>query len=195
MNSVNLAAGRPSSDDTTSIDVPEAQGETGRLGAGSGLDLLRAMAAGEVLPPPAMALLGIELVSVRDGGATLRRKPGGDLYNPMGAAHGSAVAALFDLALGSAIQSALPAGRTYTTLDTRISYLRPVTAASGTLTVAARTVAVRERQGAAEARLADADGQACATATMTGLVVESLHGGAPDEPGRTWDLSDWFKIS
>lgn len=47
MNSVNLAAGRPSSDDTTSIDVPEAQGETGRLGAGSGLDLLRAMVAGE----------------------------------------------------------------------------------------------------------------------------------------------------
>jgi uncharacterized protein (TIGR00369 family) len=195
MNSVNMAANRPSSDGTTSIGVPEAQSEPGRLGGGSGLDLLRAMVAGEVLPPPAMTLLGIELVLVRDGGATLRRKAGDDLYNPMGPVHGSAVAALFDLALGSAIQSALPAGRTYTTLDTRISYLRPVTAASGTLTVAARTVDVRERQAAAEAQLTDADGRACATATMTGLVVESLHEGASDEPGRTWDVSDWFKIS
>jgi uncharacterized protein (TIGR00369 family) len=195
MNSVNMAANRPSSDGTTSIGVPEAQSEPGRLGGGSGLDLLRAMVAEEVLPPPAMALLGIELVLVRDGGATLRRKPDDDLYNPMGPVHGSAVAALFDLALGSAIQSALPAGRTYTTLDTRISYLRPVTAASGTLTVAARTVDVRERQAAAEAQLTDADGRACATATMTGLVVESLHEGASDEPGRTWDVSDWFKIS
>jgi uncharacterized protein (TIGR00369 family) len=153
------------------------------------------MAAGEILPPPAMALLGIELVSVRDGCVTLRRKPGDSLYNPMGPVQGSAVAALFDLALGSAIQSALPAGRTYTTVDTRISYLRPVTAASGALTATARAVDVRERQAAAEAQLTDADGQACAMATMTGTVVERPREGSPEKPNRTWDVSDWFKIS
>jgi uncharacterized protein (TIGR00369 family) len=195
MSSVNLAADRTSSDGNTSIDVPEAQGETGRVGTGSGLDLLRAMAANEILSPPAMALLGIEFVSVRDGGATLRREPGDYLYNPVGPAHGSAVAALLDLALGSAIQSALPAGRTYTTLDTRISYLRPLTAASGTLTAVAQTLEIGERRAVAEAHLTDADGQACATATMTGLVVEKPHEVSPEKPDRTWDVSDWFKIS
>jgi uncharacterized protein (TIGR00369 family) len=179
VNSANPTADRISSDGTPRIAMREVQCETGQLGGGSGLDLLRAMVAGEGLPPPAMALLGIELLSVRDGNATLRRKPGDDLSNPMGPVHGSAVAALFDLALGSAIQSALPAGRTYTTLGTRTSYLRPVTAASGTLTVTARAIEVRERQAAAEAQLTDADGQACAAATMTGTVVERPR----DRPG------------
>lgn len=195
MNSANLAADRTSSDGTAPVDGPETRGKAGHLRGGSGLDLLRAMAAGEILPPPAMALLGIELVSVRDGGATLRRKPGDYLYNPIGPVHGSAVAALFDLALGSAIQSALSAGRTYTTLDTRISYLRPVTAASGTLTVTAQAVDVWERQAAAEAQLTDADGQVCVTATMAGTVVERHREGSPEKPNRTWDVSDWFKIS
>jgi uncharacterized protein (TIGR00369 family) len=195
MNSANPAADRTSSDGTPRAAMGEAQGETGHRGGGSGLDLLHAMMAGAIVPPPAMTLLGIELVSVRDGAATLRRKPGDYLYNPMGPVHGSAVAALFDLALGSAIQSALPDGQTYTTLDTRISYLRPVTAASGTLTVTAQAVDVWERQAAADAQLTDADGQACATATMTGTVVERPHEGSPETPNRTWDISDWFKIS
>lgn len=195
MNSANRAADQTSSDGILRIDRPEPWGKASPLGGESGLDLLRAMVAGEILPPPAMALLGIELVSVRDGGATLRRKPGDYVYNPMGPVHGSAVAALFDLALGSAIQSALPNGRTYTTLDTRISYLRPVTARSGTLTVTARAVDVWEREAAAEAQLTDADGQVCATATMTGTVVERPREGSPEKPNRTWDVSDWFKIS
>ena len=187
MNSTDLADDRTSSGQNRRLDGPGP--------VGSGLNLLRAMAAGEILPPPAMALLGIAYVAVRDGGATVRRKPGVDLYNPFGPVHGSAVAALLDLALGSAVQSALPAGQTYTTLDTRISYLRPLTAASGTLTAVARAIDVGEQRAVAEAQLSDADGQACATATMTCLLVETSEESSPEKPNRTWDVSDWFQIA
>jgi uncharacterized protein (TIGR00369 family) len=176
-------------------DAPKTRGGTGRLGGGGpGLTLLRAMAAGEILPPAPMSLLGIEFVSVAEGNTTLRRRPDEFSYNPFGPADGTTVAALFDLALGSAFQSVLPERRTYTTLDTRISYLRPVTATSGALAVTAKIIDVGEQRMIAEAQLADAEGQTCAKATMTGLIVDTPDTSVPAEPDRTWDVSDWYKI-
>lgn len=176
-------------------DVPKTRGGTGRLGGGGpGLTLLRAMAAGEILPPSPMSLLGIEFVSVAEGNITLRRRPVDYRYNPFGPAHGTTVAALFDLALGSAFQSVLPDGRTYTTLDSRISYLRPVALTLEALTVKAKIIDIGEQRMVADAQLADADGQICATATMTCLIVDTPDTNAPAKPDRTWDESDWYKI-
>ena len=176
-------------------DAHKTRGGTGRRGGGGpGLTLLRAMVAGEILPPPSMSLLGIEFVSVTEGNATLRRRPVDYLYNPFGPAHGTTVAALFDLALGAAFQSVLPDRRTYTTLDIRISYLRPVTLTLEALTVSAKIIDVGEQRMVAEAQLADADGQICATATMTCLIVDTPDTSVPAKPDRTWDVSDWYKI-
>lgn len=176
-------------------DAPRTRGGAGRLGGGGpGLTLLRAMVAGEILPPPPMSLLGIEFVSVAEGNATLRRRPDELSYDPFGPAHGTTVAALFDLALGSAFQSVLPDRRTYATLDTRISYLRPVTVNSGALTVTAKIIDVGEQRMIAEAQLADAEGQTCAKATMTCLIVDTPDTSVPAKPDRNWDVSDWYKI-
>ncbi|WP_157862020.1 PaaI family thioesterase [Methylobacterium sp. Leaf361] len=176
-------------------DAPKTRGGTGRLGGGGpGLTLLRAMATGEILPPSPMSLLGIEFVSVAEGNARLRRRPVDYLYEPFGPAHGTTVAALFDLALGSAFQSVLPDRRTYTTLDTRISYLRPVKATTGELTVTAKIIDVGEQRMIAEAHLDDAEGQTCAKATMTCLIVDTPDTSVPAKPDRSWDVSDWYKI-
>lgn len=191
---------KPDADpDAFDADMPPDASRSGggigrRRGGGPGLSLIRAMASGDVLPPSSMSRLGIEFVSVAEGTTTLRRAPDDTSYNPVGPAHGTTVAALFDVALGSAIQSALPERRTYATLDTRISYLRPVTATSGALTVKAKIIDAGERRMIAEAQLADANGQICATATMTSLIVETPDIRIPDQPNRRWDVSDWYKV-
>lgn len=161
----------------------------------SGLGLLQSMCEGEISPPPIMTLLGIKLVSIEHGDVTLHREPRDHFDDPMGPVLGGVVAALFDAALGSAIQSTLPAGRTYTTLDTKVSYLQPVASASGSLTVVARTIDVGEQRAVAEAYLTDADGQRCATAIMTCLLVAMSTKAAPGKTSLTWDESDWFKVS
>ena len=157
--------------------------------------LLRAMNAGDILLPPIMTLLGIEFVSIEQGGATLHRKPRAHFDDPMGPVLGGVVAALFDVALGAAIHSTLPAGRTYSTLDTKVSYLRPVTVRSETLTAVARTLDVGEQRAVVEALLEDSDGERCATAVMTCLLVAMSTQAAPEKPGLTWDISDWMKVS
>ena len=153
------------------------------------------MSAGEILPLPIMTLLGIEFISIEHGSATLHRKPRDYFDDPMGPVLGGVVAALFDVALGAAIQSTLPAGRTYTTLDTKVSYLRPVTARPEIPTVVARTVDVGEQRAVVEAYLTDSDGERCATAVMTCLLVAMSTQAAPEKSSLTWDESDWFKIS
>ncbi|MBP1179432.1 PaaI family thioesterase [Methylobacterium sp. PvR107] len=178
-----------------SSDAPETRTGTGRFGGGRpGLNRLRAMAAGEILPPSSMSLLGIEFVSVAEGNIALRRRPDEYLYDPFGPAHAATVAALFDVALGSTFESVLPHRRTYTTPDTRISFRRPATATSETLTVKSNMIDVEEERLAAEAQLTDANGQTCTTETMTCLIVDTTEDSVPAEPNRTWDVQDWYKV-
>ncbi|WP_246695358.1 PaaI family thioesterase [Methylobacterium sp. P1-11] len=57
---------------------------------------MRALIAGEVPPPPMIALLGIDIVSAEAGCVTMRMEPGEYLYNPLGSIHGGATASLLD---------------------------------------------------------------------------------------------------
>lgn len=176
-------------------DVGYPKSTNDPAGGRSGLDLLQAMKARQIRLPAIMTLLGVEFGSIEHGVATLHRKPCDHFDDSIGPVLGGVVAALFDAALGAAIQSTLPAGRTYTTLDTKVSYLRPVTARPGTLTVVARTVDVGEQRAIVEANLTDPDGEHCATAVMTCLLVAMSTEPAPEKTDLTWDISDWMKIS
>ena len=55
-------------------------------------------------------------------------------YNPIGTVHGGMIATVCDSACGCAVQSMLPAGTDYTSLDLSVKFLRPVTAATGPMT-------------------------------------------------------------
>jgi uncharacterized protein (TIGR00369 family) len=150
-----------------------------RAGHGrDGLAFLRAMLDGSVPPPPLIALLGIDLVSADPGRVTMRMMPGEYLYNPLGTVHGGALASLLDSAMGCAVQSTLPLGRGYTTLEIKVNYLRAVTTASGPLTAVGEVVHAGRRQAVAEARIGDGAGRLCATASTTCLLLD-LPGPAP----------------
>ncbi len=138
----------------------------------TGLQFLEALQAGEVPPPPIVALLGIEMAAVAEGTVTMRMPAGEYLYNPLGTVHGGAIATLLDTVMGCAVHSVLPAGRSYTTLEIKVNYLRPITARSGIATATGTIVHAGRRQAVAEGRVLDAAGRLCATASTTCLVMD-----------------------
>jgi uncharacterized protein (TIGR00369 family) len=80
-----------------------------------------------VFPPPAALLVGFELVKVEEGSATFRLEGRRDKHaNPMGTMHGGILCDIADAAMGIACVSLLAEGESFTTLELKINYLRPV---------------------------------------------------------------------
>ena len=76
----------------------------------AGIDVLRALAAGELPAPPILAALGFELESVEPGRVVFVLEPAEHHYNPIGSVHGGVYATVLDSATGCAVHSLLPAG-------------------------------------------------------------------------------------
>jgi len=136
----------------------------------SGAELLGAMQAGELPPPPIMLTLGIEGWSFEVGRAVFTLVPAEYHYNPLGTVHGGVIATLLDSAAGCAVHSVLPAGTGYTSVDLVTKYLRPVTIATGRVTAEGGVISRGSRTALAEARLTDEDGRLLAHATSTCLL-------------------------
>ncbi|GAA4689665.1 PaaI family thioesterase [Nocardioides nanhaiensis] len=147
------------------------------IGAGAamsmtGLDYLRAMADGVLPPPPISQLMQMGLTSVEHGRVEFTCEPDESAYNPIGVVHGGLVCTLLDSVAGCALHSTLPAGRGYTSIEIKVSYLKAVTARSGTLTAVGTVVKGGSRVGFTEGVVTDAAGKVVATATSTLLVFD-----------------------
>src|SRR5215211_6844805 len=97
------------------------------------------MRRGELEPPPVATTVGFSLVSMEGGRArcTMEADPARH-GNPMGTVHGGVLCDLADAAMGMAYASTLGEGETFTTLELKINFLRPVWRA--TLTADAEVV-------------------------------------------------------
>lgn len=87
--------------------------------------------------------------------------------------HGGYAATILDAALALAVQSTLPLDRSYSTIDLKVTYLRPTTADSAPLIAEGRTLHEGRRIVACEGRLTDREGKLCAHATATYMVLTS----------------------
>lgn len=145
--------------------------DTRELFARSGLEQLRAIAGGLHPAPPISSHIDLGFVSVEDGDVVMTAVPDESHYNPIGSIHGGFFATLLDSACGCAVHSTLPAGVGYTSLELKVSFLRPITAETGTVT--AHGWVTKRGRGAvfAEADIRDAEGRVLATASSTCLVV------------------------
>ena len=142
----------------------------------SGLDFFRKMIAGEVPPPPLVALLGLKLVEAEPGRVTFTGVASEEFYNGMGVAHGGFAATLLDSALGCAINTVMPAGRVFTTIDLQIHYTRPLRRDAGELRCTATVVHAGSRTATSEGRIVDANGKVYAHGTTTCILVEPPRG-------------------
>ena len=109
-------------------------------------------------------------MSVGDGEAVFTCTPDESVYNPIGLVHGGLVCTLLDSAIGCAVQTQLAAGTGYTSLELKVSYLRPVRADTGLLTARGR-VTRRGRRHARRGPVTDGQGKVVATASGTCLVM------------------------
>jgi len=136
-----------------------------------GLSFLRAMGDGTLPPPPIMATTGSALESVEPGEVVFTLEPAEFHYNPIGSVHGGIYATLLDSACGCAVQSTLPAGTGYTSLDLSVRFLRGITVDTGRVRCAGRVVQAGRRTALAHAEITDADGRLLAEASSSCLLL------------------------
>lgn len=141
-----------------------------RLPTMSGLEYLRAIAAGDIPGAPIAAHMNFGLTEVEEGAVTFTCRPDESHSNPIGAVHGGLVCTLLDSALGCAAQTTLPVGMGYTSIDLSVSYLRPVRADGSLLTCTGRVVKPGRRVAFAEGDVRDEAGRVVATGTSSLLV-------------------------
>ena len=120
--------------------------------------------------PPIGETLEFYLVELERGRVVFEGTPTRRVFNPIGSVHGGYAATLLDSACGCAVHSSLAAGHGYTTLELKIAYHRALTDASGPVRAEGKVVSLGRRVGFSEARLLDAKGRLCASATSTLLI-------------------------
>jgi uncharacterized protein (TIGR00369 family) len=146
------------------------QGDPRRLSTLDGLGQLRAMAQGELPPPPIMETLGFTGFHPEPGRVVVEMPAAEFHYNPLGSVHGGVISTLLDTATGCAVQSTLAVGESYTSLDLTVKFLRPVTVESGLLTCAGDVIQRGRRTALARAQLTDGRGRLVAHATSSCMI-------------------------
>ena len=165
---------------TLSISWQDPVESAARAARMSGLEALRAIMAGELPPPPIALLLGMEPVEVSKGRAVFSADPDERHYNPIGVVHGGLAATLLDSTMGCAVQTTLPAGVGYTTLELKVNFTRPITRATGPVLCRAEVVHRGGRVATAEGRvIAEETGKLLAHGTTTCLILGAEHGAPP----------------
>jgi uncharacterized protein (TIGR00369 family) len=137
----------------------------------SGLEFVQALAEGRLPAPPIALPLDFALSEVAEGRVVVSGTPGEHLYNPIGSVHGGVAATLLDSAMGCAVQTTLPAGTGYTTLELKVNFVRGLTAQSGPVRCEGEVVHRGGTVATAEGRIWEQDtGKLVAHATTTCLI-------------------------
>lgn len=112
------------------------------------LERIERICRGEELPPPIARLVGFTVTRVEPGRVTVEMEADERHANPMGTLHGGILCDLADAAMGLAYASTLADGESFTTLELKINFLRPVRAAHlkavGTIVRQGRTIGLTQ---------------------------------------------------
>src|ERR1043166_3056968 len=136
----------------------------------SGLEFVQGLVDG-TLPLNTMAeTLGYDVTDVVSGRVVVTATPNGNHLNPAGTVHGGLAATLLDTCMGLAVQSMLDKGFAQTTLEFKISLVRPITPQTGLVAAEGKVISCGRRVGTAEGTLTDQAGRVLAHGTTTCLI-------------------------
>jgi uncharacterized protein (TIGR00369 family) len=139
----------------------------------SGLEFVQGL-ANRTLPLNTLAeTLGYDVVEAVNGRVVITTEPKDRLLNPAGTVHGGVAATLLDSCMGLAIQSTLERGISQTTLEFKISFVRPITPETGQITAEGVLLSRGRRVGTAEGKITDSEGRLLAHGTTTCLIFET----------------------
>jgi len=135
-----------------------------------GLGFLKAIIAGTLPQPPISELIGFHLAEAENGRAVFEGVPEYRHYNPIGSVHAGFAATLLDSALGCAIFSTLAQGDTWTTLELKLNFVRPLTKDTGPVRAEGRIIHRGRTVATSNGDLKDRAGKLYAHATTTCMV-------------------------
>lgn len=127
------------------------------------------MARRALAAAPFPKLVGLELVDLSYGEATIRLEMRDELRQPYGLLHGGATATLIDTATAFAVIATQTPDEQSTTVDLTIHYLRPHT--TGEVVCTARVVRAGRRITTVSAEVFNREGKQIATALSTYMKV------------------------
>ena len=139
----------------------------------TGLEFVQGLAQG-TLPLNMMAqTLDYDITEAENGRVVVTANPKEIHLNPWGTVHGGLAATMLDSCMGLAIQSTLDKGIGSTTLEFKISFVRPVTPETGPIRAEGTVISRGRRVGTAEGRVIDRDGRLLVHGTTTCLIFDT----------------------
>src|SRR5882724_6899543 len=125
----------------------------------SGLEFVQGLANGTLPLNTIAQTLGYDVSEAASGRVVVTAQPSERHLNPAGTVHGGFAATLLDSCMGLAVQSTLEKGVGQTTLEFKISLLRPITPETGMITAEGVVLTRGRRVGTAEGRIKDSNGR------------------------------------
>jgi uncharacterized protein (TIGR00369 family) len=138
----------------------------------SGLEFVQGLADGTLPLNTIAQTLGYDVTEAVSGRVVVVAEPSGIHLNPAGTVHGGLAATLLDSCMGLAVQSTLEKGIGQTTLEFKISLVRPITPETGEIRAEGVVLTRGRRVGTAEGRITDRAGRLLAHGTTTCLIFE-----------------------
>lgn len=90
------------------------------------LEHYRKVLDGELEQSPVECLMGLKLISVEEGEATYEMQASEQHANPQGTCNGGIIGILADMAMGIAYGSTLQEDETFTTIEMKVNFFKPV---------------------------------------------------------------------
>jgi uncharacterized protein (TIGR00369 family) len=138
----------------------------------SGLEFVQGLADGTLPLNTIAQTLGYDVSEAASGRVVVTAEPSGNHLNPAGTVHGRFTATLLDSCMGLALQTTLEKGLGQTTLEFKISLLRPITPDTGPIKAEGIVMSRGRRVGTAEGRVTDGTGRLLAHGTTTCLIFQ-----------------------
>ena len=119
-----------------------------------------------------MATMAITGGQAEEGKVVFAGEAGEFLYNPIGVVHAGFAMTILDSAMGCAVHTTLAVGERYTTLETKVNFVRAITAETGPVRCEGVVVHRGARVATAEGKLiAENSGKLLAHGSSTCLVI------------------------
>jgi uncharacterized protein (TIGR00369 family) len=138
----------------------------------TGLEFVCGLADGSLPLNTIARTLGYDIIEAENGRVIVVAEPGEQHLNPAGTVHGGLAATMLDSCMGLAIQSTLEKGIGSTTLEFKISFVRPITPQTGLIKAEGVVLNRGRRIGTAEGRVTDRSGRLLVHGTTTCLILE-----------------------
>ena len=139
----------------------------------SGLEFVQGLADGTLPLNTIARTLGYDVSEAVSGRVVVTAVPGDIHLNPAGTVHGGFAATLLDSCMGLAVQTTLEKGTGQTTLEFKISLVRPITPETGPIKAEGIVMTRGRRVGTAEGRITDGRGRLLAHGTTTCLIFQN----------------------